>query len=91
MHVEQDQVGLEFADHPDRGVDVVRLADHVDGVAELLAHTAAEQPVVIDDHHARQAAAALAAGVRRVLVSIASVRHAVSPNPPKPQGDSTHP
>ena len=43
--------GARSRDHLDRGVDLRRLADHVDVVAELGADAAAEQVVVVDEEH----------------------------------------
>ena len=49
--------GMSFADHLDGGVDLRRLTDDVGVVAELGAHSAAEQVVVVDqeDPQARRA------------------------------------
>ncbi|GAA3968099.1 hypothetical protein GCM10022630_06090 [Thermobifida alba] len=56
VDVEQDQVGTLFTDDVHRSVDVTGLPDDLDGVTELAAYTAAEQPVVVDDHDPRDTA-----------------------------------
>ena len=59
----------------DRRVDVLGLADDVDGVAELGAHAGAEHPVVVDEHDPRRAASVMRSLPRRA----ASVTVALAP------------
>src|SRR5450631_382774 len=54
MDVEQHDVWCGAADHRDRARDIVRLTDDLDAVAELGPHARAEQPMIIDDHHAHR-------------------------------------
>ncbi len=51
VHVDQHDVGVAFADHLDRRIDVGGRAHHVDDVAELRAHAREEQLVVVDKEH----------------------------------------
>jgi len=53
VDVDEHDVGLALADHLDRGVDLRRLADDLDLVAELCAHPTAEEVVVVDEEHAQ--------------------------------------
>ena len=55
MHVEQHHIGNDRGDQVDRGLHVVRLAHHVNLLAQLGADPGAEQPVVVDQHHPRRA------------------------------------
>jgi hypothetical protein len=55
VHVEQHHVGPLLLDDPHGRLDVFGLADDLDGVAELCAHSAAEHPVIVDQHDAYDA------------------------------------
>src|SRR5690606_3989354 len=55
VHVEQHDLRFERGDLRDRGIDIGRLADDVDGVAEVRAKPRAEDRVVVDDEHAGHA------------------------------------
>ena len=52
MHVEQHDVGIEFADQRHGLGDGAGLADDLDGVAELGAHAGAEEVMVVHEHDA---------------------------------------
>ena len=67
VHVDEHDVGAPLADHLDGGVDLRRLADDVGVVAELGAHAAAEQVVVVDEEHPHGVPVAL--GHARVRVA----------------------
>jgi hypothetical protein len=55
MDVEQDHIGDALVDELDGGVDLVRLADDLHGVAELGPHTGPEDGVVLDEENPRAA------------------------------------
>ena len=65
MHVEQDDVRVELADQRHRVGDGARLADDIDGVAELGAHAGAEEVVVVDEDDAALHDALLAQAAAR--------------------------
>ena len=52
VHVEQHHLGPQPQHGVDGVVDVLGLAEHVDGLLDLGAHAAAEHRVVVDDDHA---------------------------------------
>src|SRR5580700_9117935 len=52
MDVEQDDIGLALGDPGNRGLDVVRLADHLHSAAELRPDPRPEQGMIVDDEHA---------------------------------------
>src|SRR5680860_1672527 len=71
VHVDENDIGRAFPDHLDGGIDLRGLTDDLDTVAELAAHAAAEQVVVVDQEHARTRLAAHDA--TRGIVSSTSV------------------
>src|SRR4051812_19570450 len=52
VYVEKNDVWLRRRDDADRLVDVTGLADDVDRIAELCSHTAADEPMVVDEDDA---------------------------------------
>ena len=57
VHVEQDHVGEPLADELDGGLRLVRLAHHLDGVAQLGLDAGPEHGVVLDQEDAGPAGA----------------------------------
>ena len=53
VDVEQDDVGDPLVDELDGGVDLVGLADHLDGLAQLGPHPGPEHGVVVDQEDPR--------------------------------------
>ena len=56
VDVEQDDIGEALVDELDGGVHLVRLADDLDGVAELGPHAGPEDRMVLDQEDPRAAA-----------------------------------
>jgi hypothetical protein len=50
VHIEQHDIGNKLGDQADRRLDVVRLADDLDLIAQLGTDAGPEQAVIIDDH-----------------------------------------
>ena len=55
VDVEQDDIGEALVDELDGGVHLVRLADDLDGVAELGPHAGPEDRMVLDEEDPRAA------------------------------------
>ena len=62
MDVEQDDVGEALVDELDGGLHLVRLADDLDGVAELGPHAGPEDGMVLDEEDPGPSAAPIAGG-----------------------------
>src|SRR5579875_1389505 len=77
VHVEEDHVGESLEDHLDGGSDLVGLAHHLDGVAELGAHAGAKEVVVVDQEHpgapSRPGRSGAQRGLTRATLSSTSV------------------
>ena len=65
VDVEQDDVGQALGDQLDGGLGLVRLAHHLDGVAELGLHAGTEHRVVLDEKDPGAAGRPVRCGSRR--------------------------